>query len=504
MEERQSALSDMGLSEGVFEGFYGKFFGSQEDATERAESRKKFDDFAEQEAQRNREGAKDNGDGTTTTSDGQTFETPKREGYSSDEHFDSDTKSGYDTREKATSEGERPLDEDDEMFDASFDENGEQCSDDDEVVWDGGIVPRWYAEKMMKEEAEKDKSEPDPFTSGHYGHSVKTGSAYRDKEVKKAFGDFMDDEKACSKQANDRSYYQECVYDTADGTASFKLMTEKVDWKNKFSGTDTEADLNMLRNLISRFVSRNYGGFSNIRKIYIRDCVLIINDVCVYPDIQNLDTTVFPVDAESYLKNGSIGVFFDWGYLSKMTSLRILDVDSIDFFLSYIAPDLRCGGKSVEDVAKFVFKQTNLSNLYVAGVLYTEESLSNTAGAEANSSPSKMKAGFFSRCKALYRDATSKDNKSFWDLAFGGKAPAVCSTMDKWREWQWSTVSNYATNRGDKGFLRYCGGCVARAAFAIAVTPLTLAPRAVKGIFSGIKGAWKAATTAVTDEDMKS
>ena len=59
------------------------------------------------------------------------------------------------------------------------------------------------------------------------------------------------------------------------------------------------------------------------------------------------------------------------------------------------------------------------------------------------------------------------------------------------------------TTRGDKGILRFTGGVIGRGAIALVSTTANAAVHVTKGLFSVVKETFKAATTPITESDLK-
>ena len=332
--------------------------------------------------------------------------------------------------------------------------------------------------------------------------------AYRDKDVNTARTEAMQNSNKCNKQAESKVLYCQDSFTSCGEDVKFTSAVIPVDWDSYFCG-DVEKDLDALRSQVSRFISRNCGGFKNIRRIVVRDHRLIINNKsCFIPKLSKECLLNLPLDAQSYMTAGALAPFFDWHYISKMPNLGVVDFDSADFVLDWVLPDLGWGGAEGVDIYKcFFYNSDSLREVIISDESVSRSNLNNLIKEEqetgtVESTPIVERVSRKAKWKKVYRDTVSNDNSDFWNKAFAGKAPNIIGTADAWREWQWGTVKNFATNRGDKGFFRYAFGTVGRVGLALAVTPLTFAPRLIKGVGSMLKGVFKEATTAISDEEM--
>lgn len=336
----------------------------------------------------------------------------------------------------------------------------------------------------------------------------RVNKAYKDSDVQKARREAMQNPNKCSKQAEDKTVYIPDFFVSNGEEVKFKTSAVQVDWNGYFCG-DVAKDMDTLSSLVSRFVSKNYGGFKNIRRIVVRDERIIINNKnCIIPKLDDSCASNTPNDSADYIKNGAIASFFDWYYISKMTNLGVLDFDSEDLVLDKVMPDLGWGGVSGTDAYKGLFcSNDNLRKVIISGESVSRQELADMIKEEQKNGTvsSKSIVGKLNkkaRWKKIYRDTVDTDNGGFWNKLFAGKAPNIIGTADAWREWQWSTVKNFANNRGNKGVLKFGFGTVGRVALALAVTPITLAPRLVKGVGTIIKDVFKSATTAISDEEI--
>lgn len=333
----------------------------------------------------------------------------------------------------------------------------------------------------------------------------KVNQAYKDKDVSASREEAMKNSNKCNKQAESKVLYQKDFFTSGDENIKFTSAFVPVDWTGYFCG-DVEKDLDALRSQVSRFISRNCGGFKNIRRIVVRDHRLIINNKsCFIPKLSNECLLNLPLDARSYMTDGALATFFDWHYISKMPNLGVVDFDSADFVLDWVLPDIGWGGAIGIDIYKgFFYNNNNLREVIISDESVSRSDLDRLIKEEqetgtVESTPIVERISRKAKWKKVYRDTVSQDNSGFWNKAFAGKAPNIIGTADAWREWQWGTVKNFATNRGNKGFFRYAFGTVGRVGLALAVTPLTFAPRLIKGVGSMIKGVFKEATTAISD-----
>lgn len=374
----------------------------------------------------------------------------------------------------------------------------------DDVVFNA--VDKGVQDLVQQTEAEA--KEQDSEKKKFFSSMNNVNKAYRDEGVVSAKDEALNNPNKCNKQADSKVLYHQDSFTSKGEAVNFTSAAIQTDWMGYFSG-DVEKDLDSLRGLVSRFISKNYGGFKNIRRIVVRDHRLIINNKsCYIPKLSKECLLSLPLDAQSYLRAGALAQFFDWGYISKMPNLGVIDIDSADFILDWVLPDLGWGGATGVDIYKaFFYNVTNLRELIIKDEVISRSDLANLVKEQketgtTKSSPILETMSRKAKWKKTYRDTIDKGNTNFWNKAFDGKAPNIIGTADAWREWQWGTVKNFATNRGDKGFLRYSFGTIGRAGFALAITPLTFAPRLIKGLSTMLVGVFREATTAISDEDI--
>lgn len=273
-----------------------------------------------------------------------------------------------------------------------------------------------------------------------------------------------------SAQADDTSTYRPHTTSSQGRNIDYQVELDAVNYDGYMQG-DTEKDLDSVRFLISNYIRKKYG-FTNIKSIIIRDGSLIINNKLCIPKLSRKVLETLPLDCKDYVVNGSIGYLFDFYNLTMMSNLTLLDIDSLEFTNNYILPDLGWGNSSKPfDV---LLKNTKAKTIIIAG---------ETATKDVGVSPeAQSRIERKARLKQIHQKIVEDDKNLFKGFYKAG---------DDWRKWQWQTVSKFANNRGKKGFLKYSFGLVGRIGLALAVTPLTYAPRGVRAICSTLQYAYE-------------
>lgn len=267
--------------------------------------------------------------------------------------------------------------------------------------------------------------------------------------------------------------YNICGKQVKSTRATTTLNLEK--YKNEFREGDLEGNYKSLCNLITYEVLKN---FPNAHTIAVSDNALIINGTCFQPNI-NDNSVKFPLDSIQYIRSGCIAPFFDWSSCIKCykRTLKVLSFDDTTFYTTYVADSIGVGRKIGVSTAFRIFPE--LEELYIGGEYITREELNSPKSAEI-----KKKV------------ATSKRFSNLYD----GYQLNICGATRSFQNFGINSLKNYATNRGNKGFIRYAFGTTARlglAAVGVATNFLTHTVRAIGRLI-------KDATTSIDDSDLGS
>ena len=281
--------------------------------------------------------------------------------------------------------------------------------------------------------------------------------------------------------ANKKSKYEDTVYGEGQyeilgkskkcTEVAFNLDLSK--YSNHFEKGDVEGNMKLLSDTITYQIIKN---FPKVHSIAVCDNYLLINDTCFTPNIVNTDAK-FPLDSHVYLKNSMIAPFVDWNKLLKHASSTcgIISFDSSEFYVIYVGDSLGLG-RSI-GVSTMFKKVSALDTFYLEGETVTREKLNHPES-------SKVKKKLASR----------KRNINILD----GYQLNVCSGTQSFQNWSFDNLKSYATSRGNKGFIRYSLGTIARAGMATGAGILNLGTHLVRGTFNTIKSA----ITGLNDEDL--
>lgn len=236
---------------------------------------------------------------------------------------------------------------------------------------------------------------------------------------------------------------------------------------------DMEENMDRLSDAITFEVVKN---FPKVHSIAVSSNYLIINNTCFTPNIANTEAK-FPLDSRTYIQNGCIAPLINWRKLLKHSrnTCITLSFDSTEFYLTYVGDSLGLGRKiGVSSMFKLLH---NLDTFYLEGEDVSKEDLNSP-----KSAPIKKKL------------ATKKRNFKIMD----GYRLDVCKGTQGFQDFTFKSLKDYATNRGNKGFIRYAFGTVARFGFAVVGGTLNAGSHLVRGAYRGIKSA----LTPVEDEDI--
>lgn len=273
---------------------------------------------------------------------------------------------------------------------------------------------------------------------------------------------------------DDTVSYKNSEYKNIDGKmVKYKLISKKMDWGSGF-GDDPYTG---LCRKITETIKEKYGGWGRIHSIVVRDQQLVINDVCYMPLLDNsvIETCNFPLDTVDYIRSGAIAQFFDWSTIREMESLYSLDFDDTGFFITTVADGV---GLSRRIEADSLFRvNKSLMIIVIAGNILRRDERVTTSR------------------KHIERDISTK--RHFMNFSDGYKIDIYANT-NGFQNYTFGNLKNYATNRGNKGLLRFTGGVFARAGIAAVGGVLNAGVHLVGGVFQMLKGS----VTGVTENDI--
>lgn len=242
----------------------------------------------------------------------------------------------------------------------------------------------------------------------------------------------------------------------------YKVLQREVDWgiafTNSFTMDDKLTNLDKLNKKIVEDIKLCFGDLSRITEIAVISGMLIINGVQYYPMCNNKDfLNGLPFDCADYFKSGAIAEFFDFGYLYYMPYLTMLKIDSVDFATKNFARDI---GLPAKFKITSVFKKfKNLRYFELGDTLFEAPGVDTNAEVEES-------IDRHSRVSEIYNNFIIGNASSF-------------------RGWTFNNLKTYACNRGDKGFLRYSGGVLARGGMSLAAGVGELGLRGVGAVVKG-------------------
>lgn len=262
----------------------------------------------------------------------------------------------------------------------------------------------------------------------------------------------------------------------------YGLKIERVDWGEKLSKDPslTGENLDYIRNRFTKSVIQAFGGLDRFVDVVVTGEQLIINGNCYVPRLSDDYLKYLPLDCASYFQNGTLARFFNWSCLKRMSRLNSLMIDDASFFVTEVADDLglsrRIGVSSMFRICP------SLSYLNVGGEEVTRESLNTPESAGI-----KEKV---------------RNEKRKFDLLDGYKLNVYGGTNGL-QNFMFGSLKNYATNRGNKGIIRYCCGTVARAIGAGVAGILNLGAHLIGGSFKTIKQTLSDGMTPVSADELK-
>lgn len=263
-----------------------------------------------------------------------------------------------------------------------------------------------------------------------------------------------------------------------------RLVTLEQKWK----GRSLEEEARITENpeelydkalaIVTANVIQNYPRISNIA---ISDGYIIIDNTVVR---FNINPTALPAQMQSYIQDDRYGFFLDWGTLAKAykTCLVTVDIDSMEYYVSNVGDTLGIGRRI--GLSSLFNRFPNLISVTIGNQTIKPDDLTKT--------PENAKA---------MQHNLGRQKRNF--NIMGGYKLNVCAGTNWLQDWSTNNLKSYMTTRGDKGILRFTGGVIGRGAIALVSTTANAAVHVTKGLFSVVKETFKAATTPITESDLK-
>lgn len=249
---------------------------------------------------------------------------------------------------------------------------------------------------------------------------------------------------------------------------NYKLARRAVDWGRDLSD-NSEAfaeNLALLRGRVTRDVYHQFGGWTNIKDITIVGSQLIINGVMYVPVIQKEYHKRLPLDTRDYLLNGCLAPLFDFSNLSHMKSLGSFYCDDLDFYVQNIADDI---GRSRRIGCSTLF--------YICPKLQRVTIGTDTVTREELNKP-----------ESLTLKERIRERKRVVNLLDGYKLDVYAGTNGL-QGFMFSSLKNYASHRGNKGLLKFCGGTLALTGLTAVAGVVNFGAHFVGGMFKTAKAA---------------
>lgn len=246
----------------------------------------------------------------------------------------------------------------------------------------------------------------------------------------------------------------------------FKRVTRNVDWGNSFVTDYPYNNLLKLKSLVTKGIEHGFGGFDRVTTLQVYQGQLIINGICYMPVISKENIDKLPLDTAEYLQNNCLAYLFDWAYLPKLKNLDTIYIDDVNFYTSIVAVDL---GRKRRITTNTLFKICKKLRKFVLG---SDVICPDGKVEQEPITPELAKTAHFNGILDGYKS-------NFYGCTEGFK------------EYAFNNLKNYATNRGDKKLVRYCGGVLSRFGVASFSALFDLSSHLVGGIFKGITSLFK-------------
>lgn len=295
------------------------------------------------------------------------------------------------------------------------------------------------------------------------------------------FNDFADPKEVRRRAAQGNDKYKDLGFQDLN---KMKQVVLEQKWKGRTLEEElkNEQDIETLYYkalaIITSNIVQNYPRISNIT---ISDGYVIIDNTVIK---FNIDASALPAQMKSYIEDDRYGYFLDWSYLADVykNSLATINIDSMEYYVSNVGDTLGIG------------RRIGLSSLFKR----FPNLLTVTIGNETIKADDLTKRP--EKAQQMQRNL-GRQKRNFNIL--GGYKLNVCAGTSWLQDWSTNNLKTYMTSRGDKGILRFTGGVIARGGIALISTVANAASHVTKGVFSVVKEAFKAATTPITEADMK-
>lgn len=355
--------------------------------------------------------------------------------------------------------------------------------EEEDVVFDSDDDIEREAHKVM-EETPKGYPKGEPIKVSQYNAFIQQQEQYKTAGVKAVnnagmYTSFINTDMQRQAAQKTKKDAEEFVFGsgTYEINGKSKKCTE-VAFNFEFKGSeDAEVDLENLSDAITIEVIRN---FPKVHSIAVSSGYLIINGCTFIPNIKDTDAK-FPLDTVEYVNSGCIAPLVNWRKLLKHSkrTCASLSIDSTEFYITYIGDSVGLGRRiGVSSAFKLL---DNLDMFYLEGECVTREKLESPESANVKKKLASKKRNF--KIMDGYKLDICKGTQGFQDFAF-------------------KSLKDYATNRGNRGYIRYALGTVARFGFATVGGLLNLGTHLTRGIWRGGKELVKSALTPVEDEDI--
>ena len=236
---------------------------------------------------------------------------------------------------------------------------------------------------------------------------------------------------------------------------NYKSAVFGVDWK--IDTNDPFSAVTSIENGLIDLIDEKIG-LNRVTTLAIHDLSLIINGIEFRPMLKNINIEDLPWDIADYVKEGKMGYFFYWDFIKLMPNLSAIYIDDVNYFTSKVDQDLRCGGRIGVSTMFRVCRRLKSFSL-------NDETI--------------MRDDLYGPKSRVVKERVARQHR-IRKLTAGFKLNAVQNTQ-RFNDWTFDNMVNYATNRGDKGLFRYCGGVLSRAGLTAVATVFNFATHIVKG-----------------------
>lgn len=307
--------------------------------------------------------------------------------------------------------------------------------------------------EFAEEEDEVSPQDKELFNSKDFAKELMNSiymykSMYGEKDVKKKINNERNNGKT-PKQCSSKDLFIKNTTTFRGKPVEYKTFRHEVTWDDKFIHSfkleDKVQNLYKLGDILIKDIEEIFGDLSRVTSMMVVSGMLIFNNIQYYPLCKNRDfLDNLPFDCVDYFKSGAIAELFNFGYLHYFPNLREIKIDSLDFLINKVAYDLEITDFDIRKVFK------KISSLYVleVGDLVFEAPGVDVTTKEVAKESYGGKSG-----KEVIEDR--KSACEIYNQYINQNANAVTN-------WSFNNLKTYATNRGNKGFLRYSGGVLAR------------------------------------------